>query len=506
MTIRAAVLHFLFLFLAVRAVAADAGSIAMLVLEPDETKVDVALRPALGDAVPLVRATAARVASVRSRAALLDVLRTQLERESNQTAAREEARAVVLLGGAAEIDRALAASDRFTKQLDAAVAVAVARLGPDVAIPAYFDKLRTRDHVGDFFTQLAWEHPNLRNVLAARFIAVSDARGFRSVISGADIDAGLLVAALRTSPDFRAAATTHILRSSAPVDDRIRAAVADLPAVAGLEDELLRRAAAVPHQPVSLAELLREERNRSTVRGMALPVQNLLTDDERKAMGEEKLKLVLIPPDGSKPLPKRPFRLPSALPEGLGAALLQQTRCRNGWIGLVDVDLDSAGRVARTDVTKLITDDRCRKAAETLLRLSLAEDPVAGAPRHAPVLMVHAAKPDVCLDEEEEFADRAPGRPGDVVGAGVIKPPVPIHKVEPLYPESVRGYDGFVIIESRISARGCISDEQLVKQTPYGEMNGSALLAVDAWTFNPGMLDGRPVKVIFNLTIHFKPR
>jgi hypothetical protein len=37
-----------------------------------------------------------------------------------------------------------------------------------------------------------------------------------------------------------------------------------------------------------------------------------------------------------------------------------------------------------------------------------------------------------------------------------------------------------------------------------GDINRAVLLALSQWTFEPGMLDGKPVDVVFDLTVNFK--
>ena len=503
-------LLFLFTFFAIPLPGAEAGATAMLVLEHDEAVLDAALRPAITDAAPLTRATAARVANVRNRTKLLDDLRAQLDREKDLTAAREEMRAVVMLGGGAEIDRALAVSDRFGKQLDGAVSVAVARLGPEVAVPAYFDKLHARAGTVEFFRIIPWGHPEMRSLLASRLVGTSDDRGFRSLLSTLDakhsVDGGVLAAALRGSTDLRAAASEYVLSTQSSIDERVRATLPDLPPATGNEllvvDELLRRAAGIPHQQIALTAALRDEAAAGIVRGMPEGVLALLTPEERKMIAEPQLPVVK-PAGDAKPLPPRDFVLPTQLPAGLDAALLKESRCSAAWIGVVDVDVDPAGRVTAISSRDFDPPSTCRRAAEALLRLSLASRPRVGAPRRSEVLMLHARKPDLCLDEElEEFDPADVWRAGAVTVQGVVKAPVAVHKVNPFFPRDAG--PGLVVIEGRISKSGCMSGEQLLKQTEFPSLNAAALLAVDEWTFKPGTLNGRPVDVIFNVAIQFK--
>jgi outer membrane biosynthesis protein TonB len=57
-----------------------------------------------------------------------------------------------------------------------------------------------------------------------------------------------------------------------------------------------------------------------------------------------------------------------------------------------------------------------------------------------------------------------------------------------------------------ISTEGCVRSVHLLLQSPYPELNGAAVMALSQWTFVPGRFEGRPVDVIFNLTVNFKTR
>jgi len=60
-----------------------------------------------------------------------------------------------------------------------------------------------------------------------------------------------------------------------------------------------------------------------------------------------------------------------------------------------------------------------------------------------------------------------------------------------------------VILRCVISHDGCVRAVQLIKQSPYPEVNAAAVIAVAQWTFEPGRLRGVPVEVEFNLTVNF---
>ena len=87
---------------------------------------------------------------------------------------------------------------------------------------------------------------------------------------------------------------------------------------------------------------------------------------------------------------------------------------------------------------------------------------------------------------------------------GDVKAPVVIKRVEPVYPEEARKQriSGIVIIEARISEAGVVEDVQVLKPLPFG-LDQAAADAVKQWEFRPATLDGKPVSVIFNLTVNF---
>jgi TonB family protein len=87
--------------------------------------------------------------------------------------------------------------------------------------------------------------------------------------------------------------------------------------------------------------------------------------------------------------------------------------------------------------------------------------------------------------------------------------PKVLKRVEPQFPASARESMGpnrnvIIIVECVIAKSGCARSIRLLSQSPYPELNAAALIALAQWTFRPGYLDGKPVDVIFNLTVNFK--
>jgi len=87
-----------------------------------------------------------------------------------------------------------------------------------------------------------------------------------------------------------------------------------------------------------------------------------------------------------------------------------------------------------------------------------------------------------------------------------MTPPRPVTRVEPRYPmeAKVKGIYGVVIIEATISEKGDVTEARILKDLPEG-LGQAAADAVRQWKFEPAMQEGKPVPVVFNLTVNFKP-
>jgi TonB family protein len=91
------------------------------------------------------------------------------------------------------------------------------------------------------------------------------------------------------------------------------------------------------------------------------------------------------------------------------------------------------------------------------------------------------------------------------VGGNVTAPRV-VTRVEPVYPAEARRarIAGMVILEMVINEEGEVENARVLKPLPFG-LDQTALDAVRQWKFEPGMIEGKPVKVLFNITINFRP-
>jgi TonB family protein len=217
---------------------------------------------------------------------------------------------------------------------------------------------------------------------------------------------------------------------------------------------------------------------------------------------------------GEKPAAKAPrltedvavpaFDVPLALPPGLGARLLADARCNESWLGVVSASADRAGRVQSVDTSRVFSNAKCRRALETMLRLSFATPSAINAPLTTSELQVVHGEGVVCFD------DTAPDQSTSelLYVSREVKPPKVIRRVEPSFPEAARrampGKSALVISKVVITKTGCVRSVQILAQALTPELNSAAVLALSKWKFEPATLDGQPIDVIYALVVNFK--
>ena len=94
------------------------------------------------------------------------------------------------------------------------------------------------------------------------------------------------------------------------------------------------------------------------------------------------------------------------------------------------------------------------------------------------------------------------------IGGPISRPQIiPGTRVEPRYTEPARlaHVQGVVILRAVIDERGNVIDVRVEKALPF-RLDEEAVKAVSQWRFTPGLLNGRPVKVYFDLTVKFEIR
>ncbi len=86
-----------------------------------------------------------------------------------------------------------------------------------------------------------------------------------------------------------------------------------------------------------------------------------------------------------------------------------------------------------------------------------------------------------------------------------VKQPELIKKVEPPYPEVARRsrLEGVVVLEAVITKTGAVEEVKILRPL-HPVLDAAALNAVKQWKYKPAVLNGRPVKVYFTVTVTFR--
>jgi TonB family protein len=94
---------------------------------------------------------------------------------------------------------------------------------------------------------------------------------------------------------------------------------------------------------------------------------------------------------------------------------------------------------------------------------------------------------------------------GAVKAIGDIKPPKLIKKVNPIFPEEARkeGISGEVILIVRSDEQGDIVEVKISK-SPHELLSKAAIDAVKQWKYDPMIIKGKPMAIIFTVTMTFK--
>lgn len=524
-----------FLLIAVPASAADMdpAAVAQMVRGSDGEAIVAPLTEALHSTDALTRAAAARVVSARNVAAALPAVREALGAEQDATAAREELRALAIVGSRQDAEAAIAAAAKWPASMDDAVAGAIARReNGGEALDLYASKLRA-SRMGShqfFFRRALWGRLDLLPLASSRVIGAKDAAGWRGLLGAlgeskvAPPAQMMAVAFDSPSEEIRAETIWFVARGYAldpgQLPDVVRTAamnerIEEMSDREAFGRELLRRMLGGEKKTNDrwLKWLDTEEADRAFA--SENNVLTYLTDDEYR-IRERHCKTIrdecLVPPRTSfrsilpRPVAPPQFGMPGDLPAGLADAVLVGEGCRGSWLGVAGVVVDRAGRVKSTDLSHVDADRSCRSALETLMQLTLADNNSLDSTMGAPLLVVHGAKRSMCLDEAAP-SDRS--QRGTLRAGGDVKAPKAIKRVEPNFPASARqamarGANSIIILEATITRTGCVRDVQIVGQSPLGELNAAAVYALSQWTFEPGRLDGEPVDVRFTLTMSFK--
>src|SRR5207344_302112 len=175
--------------------------------------------------------------------------------ESDFNAAREETRALIILGEAADIDRARDATRKMPLGIDDVIARAVSRR-PD-AFDVYVATLRSNGFIPDaaFFAQGLWRRPAAAVATGSRLLGMHDVAGWRALLAAFSdahlaMQPGVLGASLNSSiEEIRSESVWFLVRNYQPdpslihesVQSALGAPTEEASTREGFGRELLRR-------------------------------------------------------------------------------------------------------------------------------------------------------------------------------------------------------------------------------------------------------------------------
>lgn len=127
-----------------------------------------------------------------------------------------------------------------------------------------------------------------------------------------------------------------------------------------------------------------------------------------------------------------------------------------------------------------------------------------------PLRLQEDIEPDVDMPDTDIIMGIPDGPPpmepsGPIRVGGDVKAPKKLIYPSPQYTEIARKarITGVVIIEAIIDKQGDVTNVKILKSLPMG-LDQAAADAVARWKFEPATLNGKPVAVIYNLTVNFQ--
>jgi TonB family protein len=95
--------------------------------------------------------------------------------------------------------------------------------------------------------------------------------------------------------------------------------------------------------------------------------------------------------------------------------------------------------------------------------------------------------------------------PAYLFGPRLDPGPRPLHDIEPEFPPEAGLQEGVVVLRILISEAGAVDEVAVVRSSPKGLFESSALAAFGSAEFSPGMVLGIPVKSQVTVEVNFTP-
>lgn len=94
---------------------------------------------------------------------------------------------------------------------------------------------------------------------------------------------------------------------------------------------------------------------------------------------------------------------------------------------------------------------------------------------------------------------------GPILVGGEVARPKGIHTPQPPYSEIARRVriQGVIVLQVTLDEQGLVRDVEVLKSLPMG-LTEAAVATVREWRYEPALLNGKPVEVYMNITIHYR--
>lgn len=117
--------------------------------------------------------------------------------------------------------------------------------------------------------------------------------------------------------------------------------------------------------------------------------------------------------------------------------------------------------------------------------------------------------PAISTDFQMPFVDSVdfgPGVTGSVDMHQLDKPLTPVARIPPVYPPHARrrGIEGWVRVGFEVDEQGGVNQVQVLEAKPPGIFEKSVMQCVSRWRFNPGTIEGIPVRAKMETTVRFE--
>lgn len=91
---------------------------------------------------------------------------------------------------------------------------------------------------------------------------------------------------------------------------------------------------------------------------------------------------------------------------------------------------------------------------------------------------------------------------------GLVMPPKVVRRSRPDFPTTERRFraGAALLVQFVIDESGRVTHPRVIEKLPHPSLTYAALASLREWKFVPATLDGRPVKVYYDLTVHYNPR